>query len=102
MSHKDRDLGLGADDVLLIVLVGVGAVSLGILNPGGMLDSLGRWLVEHKLLVPSQEAVIPLLPGLGLGGAQLGVIVGILIAGASLLALLRRSKQQSERDGLKR
>lgn len=97
MSHKNRDLGLGADDVLQTSLVGVGAVSLGILNPGGVLDSLGRWLVEHELPVSSEDASVPLLPGLGAGGTQLGVLVG-----ASLLALRRRAKQQSEQDGLKR
>lgn len=106
MRGKGKDIGvsdgISRDEVLLLVLAGVGAVALGVLDQGGILDTVGGWLVEHRLLVSSREALIPLFADLGVGGAQLGMIVGTLIAVAAFLALRRRAKQAARDDDAQR
>ena len=59
-SRHDTD-----GDVMVLILLGVGAVSFGLINVGAVSHAAVRWLVTHRVLVPDRAAI------LHLGGATL-------------------------------
>jgi hypothetical protein len=87
MPQSRRDID---DDVMVLILLGVGAVSFGVVNVGVLSHAAVRWLVIHRVLVPDRAALLPLAGGVGVDGHRLGAVVGGLLLAAVFVCRLRR------------
>lgn len=103
MSHRPtqpqpRPGGLGEDDMVLFI---VGAVVLmAVLGSAGVIWADGlTWLIEHRVILPTEQD--PLLPlpgcgGAGLDGPRLAIVAGtVAILLATALSYARRARLRS-------
>ena len=86
-SRHDTD-----GDVMVLILLGVGAVSFGLVNVGALSHAAARWLLAHRVLVPDRAAILPLGGGVGLDGHRLVALVGGLLLAAVFVCRLRRPR----------
>ena len=76
---------------------------LGIVNPGGIVDVAVGWLLQRKLVVPADAAMVGLFAGVGLGAPQLGVLLGVVMVVVAVLLLRRhRHANQAMQDTTRR
>ncbi|WP_299039987.1 hypothetical protein [uncultured Pseudokineococcus sp.] len=80
--------GLSFEDTLWLVGAAALAVSVGLVDPAGIATSALGWLVDHHVLVPREQALVPLV---GDSGLDLRRVVGIAAA-LVLVALLVRGR----------
>ena len=79
-------------DVMVLILLGVGAVSFGLVNVGALSHAAARWLVAHRVLVPDRAALLHLGGGVGVDGHRLVALVGGLLLAAVFVCRLRRPR----------
>lgn len=83
--------GVSFEDKLWLIGAAVLAVSLGIVDPGGIATSALTWLVEHDVLVPRADALVPLIGNSGLDLRRVVALVAVLVL--VLLVGLGRSRR---------
>ena len=79
-------------DVMVLILLGVGADSFGVVNVGALSHAAARWLVAHRVLVPDRAAILPLASGVGVDGHRLVALVGGLLLAAVFVCRMRRPR----------
>jgi hypothetical protein len=77
------------DEIALIFGLPV-LMAMGVFSPAVLGQQVASWMIEHRILVPDTEAVVPLLGGTGLGWPQLSIVVGLLIVLIAVLGWRRR------------
>ena len=85
------------DDVLTLLFLVVGAVSLGILNVGAISPAVVGWLLEHQVLVPATQAMVVLPGDAGLDIRRLALLAGVTVLVAAMLVSRRRRDKAPQR-----
>lgn len=79
----------------MLLLLGCGAVTLGVVNIGAFSTDAVRWLLDRHVLVPANQAMIDLPGGAGLDLHRLVLLTGLVVlAGAVLVTGRRRTRDQ--------